>query len=206
MAKRLSEFTESLRQLGEIEVTQWDLMEVLHKDVREFEIGDSLRKLGNTKVTDWELSDVMPAVQRLAHKEVDIAGMVRRTAHYKVIEWDFRDALKSHPAEPRETKRLGKAEKEALRERLRSFLDFTVASLVSDPHSVDVTVREIAPSLFGFRVLVSQKDVKDLIGRGGASGSALRNLLKAAAVHGGVEAVLQIQSHEEAYAAAGHGR
>ena len=52
MAKRISEFTQSLKQLGEIQVTDWDFMDLINKEI---DFGSSLRKLGNVKVIKWVL-------------------------------------------------------------------------------------------------------------------------------------------------------
>jgi|GEM_PF-1517352 len=90
MAKRTSRITNSLRQLGEIQVNDWDFMALLNKDI---EIGRSLRNLGGKKVTEWEFKEVVPALQKLARQEVDMVGWVKRAANMKVLDWDFRSAL-----------------------------------------------------------------------------------------------------------------
>lgn len=77
----MPKISDSLKQLGEIQVNDWDFMALLHKDIKELEIGPSLRKLGNIRVMEWDFKNVMPAVDRLAKQEVDLLDMVKRTAN-----------------------------------------------------------------------------------------------------------------------------
>ena len=93
MPKRISEIASSLKQLGEIQVTDWDFKGLLNKDIKDLEIGPSLRQLGSTKVIDWAFKEVLPTVHEFVHQEVDGVGWVKRVAHYKVMEWDFRSVL-----------------------------------------------------------------------------------------------------------------
>lgn len=196
MAKGISEFTQTLKQLGEVQVNDWDFMEILNRDI---DLADSLRKLGNTKVMDWEFSSVMPNFHKLAHKEIELPKAVVRAAQYKVLDWDFRSSGKPSPedsAKP-EKKLPDPEEIEVLKDRLRGFLQFSIVNLISEPAHAEIRIQEIDPGVLRFRVLVTQKDVKDLIGRNGATASAMRNLLKAAAEPEGVHALLDILSHEE---------
>ena len=48
-----------------------------------------------------------------------------------------------------------------------------------------------------FRLVLNKADVAILIGRNGFTASAIRNVLKAAAIRDGINATLQIVSHEE---------
>ena len=107
MPKRISKFANSLKQLGDIQVTELDFMELLNTDIRELEIAHSLRRLGSIRVMEWDFRTVLPAVNKLAHQEVDLINFVKRTAHYKVMEWDFRRPYRPN-ANPRHKNRLGR--------------------------------------------------------------------------------------------------
>lgn len=54
MKKQSHPLTESLRQIGQIRVLEWDLMALLNKDIHDLEISVSLRRLGNRRVMDWD--------------------------------------------------------------------------------------------------------------------------------------------------------
>ena len=165
MPKRLSEITDSIRELGEIQVTDWDLMGLLNKDLKDLEIGPSLRKLGNKKV----------------------------------MEWDFRSALQS-AKDPFALAALEIPDPEEMQElivRLRSFLHFVAMNLIDEPDRAEIRIQEIGPGVVRFKLVVAEKDLKTMLGRDGSTASAVRNLLKAAALAEGAHALLEIHSHEE---------
>lgn len=197
MAKRISKLASSIKQIGEIQVSDLDFVELLNKDIKDFEIARSLRRLGNLQVMEWDFRNAMPAVNRLANQEVDIVGLLKRTAHYKVMEWDFRSALqdehKHGTPEPHPTAE----EKQALVVRLKDFLQYVVANLIDEPDHAQVKVLEIAPNVLRFRLVLVKRDVAMLIGMQGHTASAIRSLLKAAAGLHGVQVLLEIHSHEE---------
>jgi len=197
MPRRMSKLATSLKQIGEIQVNDLDFMELLNKDIRDFELSRTLRRLGNTKVMEWDFRNVMPAVNKLAQQEVDIAGLVRRTAHYKVMEWDFRSALRSEASPAPPEKRLGPEEMQALVARLKDFLQYVTASLIDEPGHAQIKVAEIAPGVLRFTLVLVQRDVAILIGREGHTAAAIRRMLKAAAGMHGVPVLLRIHSHEE---------
>ncbi|MCW1923667.1 hypothetical protein OKA05_13965 [Luteolibacter arcticus] len=205
MPKRISETTDSLRQVGRTRVTDRGFLELLNTDLKELEIGSSLRRLGNTKVVEWDFKDTLPAVRKLAHQEVDVVGWMKRIAHYKVMEWDFRDALAKTddymPLPELTGEALGKGpgpeEMEDLVSRLKNFLQFVAANLIEEPGRAQIRVQEIAPGVMRFRLVVTQKDQKLLVGRDGETASAMRNMLKGTAAGEGVHVLLQILSHEE---------
>lgn len=203
MAKRISKLANTLKEIGEIEVTDWDFMDLLNKDIRDLEISSSLRRLGNIRVMEWDFKDVLPKVHQVAHKDVDVAKLLRRVAHYRVIEWDFRK--ESHPdgqdrsdAEG-ENPRIGPGdpEKQEMILRLKDFLQYVAVNLVDEPSHAQIKVKEIAPNVLRFRLVLVKRDVAMLIGRGGYTAAAIRNILKAVAESGGVHALLEIYSHEE---------
>jgi predicted RNA-binding protein YlqC (UPF0109 family) len=88
-----------------------------------------------------------------------------------------------------------------LTNRLRTFLQYIVVNLIHEPDLAEIRIQEIETGVLRFRLLVTQKDVKDMIGRDGATASAIRNLLKTTAAAEGVHALLEILSHEEELAA-----
>jgi predicted RNA-binding protein YlqC (UPF0109 family) len=199
MPKRISEIAGSIRELGEIQVTDWDLMGLLNKDLKDLEIGRSLRKLGSKKVMEWDFGTALPTVHKLAHREVDVVGWVKRAAGFKVMEWDFRSAF--HAAGIRSAAPAleipGAGEMQELIVRLRSFLHFVAMNLIDEPDRAEIRIQEIGPGVVRFKLVVAEKDLKTLLGRDGSTASAVRNLLKAAAVASGAHALLEIHSHEE---------
>jgi uncharacterized protein len=198
MPNPISKLASSIKHLGEIQVTELDFMDLLNKDIRELEIGRSLRKLGNIRVMEWDFRTVLPAVNKLAHKEVDLVDIVKRTARYKVMEWDFRNALnpEGEPA-PSGKQELDPGEMQALIVRLKNFLQYVAVNLIDEPNHAQIKVQEIAPKVLRFRIILVKRDVAMLIGKEGHTASAIRNILKAAAGIHGVAALLQIHSHEE---------
>jgi predicted RNA-binding protein YlqC (UPF0109 family) len=201
MSKRISEITGSLRQLGRIRVTDRSFVELLNTELKDLEIASSLRKLGNTKVMEWDFKTSLPAVHRFAHQEVDVVGWMKRVAHYKVMEWDFRNplAVAGDDAEAFEAvgEIPGPEELEDLIGRLKNFLQFVVLNLIDEPERAQVRVQEIAPGVIRFKLVVTQKDQRLLVGKDGASASAIRNMLKGTAAGEGVHVLLQILSHQE---------
>ena len=202
-SKRASGLAGSLKQLAEIQVNDWDFEGLMHKDVRDIEFATSLRKLGSIRVLEWDFKDVLPAVNKLAHQEVDIADLVRKVADYKVMDWDFRN---DHAADSKYARKkrkvplessLSPVEMQALVDRLRNFLQYAVSNLIDEPGHAQIKVLEIAPDVLRFKLVLVQSDVSMLIGTGGHTASAIRNLLKAVAATTGVTVLLQILSHQE---------
>ena len=203
MAKRISKLTHSLKQLGQIQVTDWDFMALLHTDIRELEITRSLRRLGRSQVMEWDFRTILPAVKKTANQEVDLLSFVKRIANYKVMEWDFRSAV---PAEPKPAphqpaqalgKSLSRSEMQAITLRLKNFLQYVVVHLIDEPNHAQIKVAEIGPTGLRFRLVLVKRDVAMLIGREGLTAAAIRSILKAVAGIHGVQALLQIHSHEE---------
>ena len=210
MSKRMSEFANSLKHLGQIQVSEWDFMALLNTDIRELEIARSLRRLGGVQVMEWDFRTVLPAVKKIAYQEVDVYKMLRRTAQYKVMEWDFRNPL-STGRKPRQVAApLAKCPSpdamRAISERLAGFLQYVVANLIDEPKQVRIKVTPMGPSGLRCKVVLVKRDVAILIGREGFTASAIRNILKAVAGSHGVQALLQIQSQEEEMALGGKER
>ncbi|MES2439409.1 MAG: KH domain-containing protein [Verrucomicrobiota bacterium] len=200
MPKRPSKIASSLKQLGDIQVNDWDFMALLNTDIQELEIAQSLRRLGEIRVTDWDFKDVVPAVKKVANQEVDVIDILKRTANYKVMEWDFKSPAES-VANPEETlaaaKTPSREEMQEITLRLKNFLQFVVVNLIDEPNHAQIKVAPLEPSGLRFKLVLTKKDVSMLIGREGLTAAAIRGLLKSAAQSYGVQALLQIHSHEE---------
>ncbi len=199
MSKRTSKVARSLKRIGDIQVNDWDFMSLMNKDISELEFSRSLRRLGKLQVMEWDFRTVLPAVTKLAHKEVDLIDIVKRTASYKVIEWDFRKppSARSQPKSKPPRKIPSQDEVQAVIVRLKDFLQYVVANLIDEPGHAQIKVREISPGVLRFKLVLVKRDVAMLIGREGHTASAIRNTLKSAAGMHGVHALLQIHSHEE---------
>lgn len=82
-------------------------------------------------------------------------------------------------------------------EQIRNFLQFIALQFIKFPNEAQLKVAEVDENHVRFRLVLNQNDVAILIGRNGFTASAIRNILKAAAVRDGIQATLQIVSHEE---------
>lgn len=201
MRKQISKIATSLKEIGDIQVNEWDFMALLHKDIKEIEFTRSLRKLADIQVMEWDFRTVLPSVSKLANQQIDLVDLVKRTANYKVMEWDFRSALPPEP-EPEEAtevveKRLNQGEMQVLVDRLKNFLHYVATNLIDEPDHARIKTEEIAPDVIRFRLVLVKRDVPVLIGKDGQTATTIRNILKAAAGKHGVHALLQIHSHEE---------
>lgn len=196
MPKKVSKIASSLKQLGDIQVNDWDFMGLLNTEIHELEIGRSLRRFGNIKVIDWDYGTVLPSVKKTADQEVDLVKLFRNAANCKVMDWDFRSVLQtdSKPATP---PAISREEMQDIILRLKNFLQFVVVKLIDHPDHAQIKVSELGPTGLRFKLVLVKKDVAMLIGREGHTAAALRNILKAAATRDGVQALLQIHSHEE---------
>lgn len=203
MPKRISKLSNSLKRLGDIQVTEWDLKAVMHTDIKELEVTRALRRLGAIRVMDWDFRSAMQAVRKSANQEVDIVTLVKRAASYKVTDWDFRSAwaVGHKPAsqvavEPLGN-RLSQAEMQAITIRLKNFLQYVVVNLIDDLNHAQIKVTQMGPTGLRFKLVLMKKNVAMLIGREGFTASAIRNILQAAAGMNGVQALLHIHSHED---------
>jgi predicted RNA-binding protein YlqC (UPF0109 family) len=203
MPKRVSEIARTLKQLGDIQVTDWDFMELLNTEIKDLEISRSLKRLGRIRVMEWDFRAVLPAVKKAANQEVDVVDFFKRTANYKVMDWDFRSALHAGqaPAPPVPVKRdadlIPPEEMQAITTRLKNFLQFVAVNLIDEPGHAQIKVLPLGPNALRFRLVLVKKDVAMLVGREGFTAAAMRSILKATAAKYGVQALLQIHSHEE---------
>lgn len=196
MAKRASKISDSLKQLADIQVNEWDFMGLLNTDIQELEIGRSLRKFGNIKVIDWDYGAVLPEVKKAADQEVDLVKLFHRAASRKVMDWDFRSVLPSHSVPVSAADKSREAMQSVIL-RLKNFLEFVAVNLIDHPDQAQIKVSEMGPTGLRFKLVLVKKDVAILIGREGHTAAALRNIIKAHAEKSGVQALLQIHSHED---------
>jgi predicted RNA-binding protein YlqC (UPF0109 family) len=197
MPKRTSKITQSLKQLGDIQVAEWDFMGLLNTEIKELEIARSLRRLGKIQVMEWDFRAVIPAVKRVANTEVDVIDIVRRTAHYKVMDWDFKTGSPVDREPVPQEKGTQQPEMQAITQKLKNFLQYVVVNLIDEPNHAQIKVSEMGASGLRFKVILVKKDLAMLIGREGFTASAIRSILKATAEMHGVQALLQIHSHED---------
>ena len=206
MAKRVSKIARSLKKLkklGKAQVVEWDFMALMNTEIRELEIARSLSRLGSIQVMEWDFRSVLEVVKETARQEVDLVDLFKRTAQYKVMDWDFRSAAPAkNQSAPRNSPELGDhrnrhAEMSVVIARLKNFLQYVTVSLIAEPEHAQIKVTEMGPTGLRFKLVLVKKDVMMLIGREGHTASAIRNILKASAARYGVQALLQIQSHEE---------
>lgn len=82
-------------------------------------------------------------------------------------------------------------------DQIKDFLQFIALQFIEHPDQAQLRVAEVDEGRVSFRLVVAQSDVAMLIGRNGFTASAIRNVLKAAAIRHDIHASLQIHSHEE---------
>jgi predicted RNA-binding protein YlqC (UPF0109 family) len=193
MPNHVSKIAGSLKQLGEIQVTDWDFMGLLNTEIKELEISRSLSRLGRIRVMEWDFRAALLAVRKVANQEVDVISFLKRTASYKVMDWDFRSASPTAPMAPS----ISRDEMQAIIVRLKNFLQYVAVNLIDEPDHAQIKVTEMGPTGLRFKLVLVKKDVLLLIGREGHTAAAIRNVLKAAAATRGVQVLLQIHSHEE---------
>jgi len=207
MSKRISKIAKSLKEIGDIQVNDWDFMALLNKDIKELEIGNSLRKLGNIQVMEWDFKTAIPAVKKIAQQEVDVVDLIKRAANYKVIDWDFKSAEPEKPKpapkkpEKKTKKSLSRKKMNSIVTRLKDFLQYVAVNLIDQPDHAQIKVLEIAPNVVRFKLVLVKRDVAMLIGTEGHTAAAIRSILKAAAEMHGIHALLEILTHEEEAAA-----
>lgn len=200
VSKRIAKLRKSLKNIGEIQVTEWDFMNLLNTSISDLEMAQSLRRFGNIKVMEWDFRTVLPAVKKSANREIDLVDIFKRTADYRVIEWDFRGALTGN----RKLEDVKLSEEElhdvdmiALRDRLKNFLQYVALQLISSPQQAQIKVSKLEPSGLRFKLVLAHKDVSTIIGRDGGTAEAIRGVMKGIAADLGVPILLQIHSFEE---------
>ena len=209
MRERVSEITESIKRIGQIQVFDWDLKTVLNTEISELELTHSLRRLGQIQVFDWDFATVVPTIKKTANTEIDLKNFLKRTAQIQVFEWDFRTVLPAkdkaeptalliprRPAAPTVV-RISPAEMHSITLRLKNFLQYVAVNLIDEPNHAQIKVTELGPNRLRFKLVLVKRDVSMLIGKNGFTASAIRSILKATAEMNGIQALLQIHSHED---------
>lgn len=197
MPKRISNLASSLKQIGEIQVNDWDFMALMNKDVSELEFTRSLKRLGSIRVMEWDFRTVLPAVNKLARQEVDLVDILKRTARYKVMEWDVRTISQPDKEIQAEQPAADPQEVDALILRLKNFLEYVAINIIDHPEQARIDVRRLQTNVLRFKLVLAKKDAVILIGKDGLTAAAIRNTMKARAGMHGVHALLEILSHEE---------
>jgi len=169
---------------------------IFHRDIKELEIGKNLRRLGKIRITEWEFSDVLPAVNRIAQTELDIDGFVRRAANYRVTEWDLKDLLgKRERRERREPP--SPAEMRKLSNQLTKFIRFVSRNLIDHSDMAEIQTTQPFPDTIMIKLVLCQRDAAAIIGHGGHTAAAMRNIIKNTARQQGARASLRILTFEE---------
>ena len=191
MDSRISKLASSLKQIGEIQVTEWDFMGLLNTEIRELEVARSLRRLGAIKVTEWDFSEV---IRETANREVDLAGIFRKSRRATIMERDFNTNVGDREAVGQSAPREDRRPLDRMKEKLGNFLRFTVANLIDEPDRATIAVKEMGPSGLCFQVVLAERDVALLIGREGHTAAAIRRILQATGARAGIQVLLHIQS------------
>lgn len=197
MDARISKLTSSLKQIGEIQVAEWDFMGLLQTEIHELELSRSLRRLGAIKVTDWDFAEVIPVIREAANREVDLAGLFRKTTRTKMMERDFNSKADGGNETGKAAPREKLPDLRRVKERLGDFLRFTVTQLINEPDRARIVAKEMGAAGLCFQVGLAPRDVAMLIGREGHTAAAIRRILQASAARDGVQALLHIQAHDE---------
>jgi len=169
---------------------------IFQRDIKELEIGKNLRRLGQLRVTEWEFRDILPAVSRAAQVELDIDGFVRRAANYQVTEWDLKDLLGKRERRQRRGL-LSESEMRELSREICHFVRFVSRNLIDYQDLAVIQTSLPFPNRLEIKLVLTQRDVAALIGHGGHTAAAIRNIIKDAAKRHGVRVTLRILSHHE---------
>ena len=84
-------------------------------------------------------------------------------------------------------------------EQMHNFLQFITLQFITKPDQAQLKVTEATDqeNHIRFRLIVAKEDIGILIGKNGFTASAIRNVLKAAAIREEITTTLQIVSHED---------
>ena len=195
----IARIADELKHIGEINVSDWDFVDLLRKDIADLELSRSIRRLGSIRVTDWDFKDVLPAVDRIAHKEVDLGDLFRRTANYRVTDWDFRSIVhrgESPSPRPRQ-KEVAPETMRSIAERSHAFLRYLVDELAEHPDEAEIEVFAAEQSVLTALVRLAGRDAAVFIGRGGHAAETVRRVLQMAALRHGVHVLLRVSSRDD---------
>lgn len=170
---------------------------VMQTDIKDLKVTRTLRRLGNVRVTDWEFSDILPKVKEIAATEVDVLDLFKRTANFRVNDWELGGLSSSDEAKAPRPSPPSATEAEACIRKLTTFLAFVTRGLIDSPDQVTIKVSTPSPSEIRFRLILTHRDSAALIGHGGHTAAAIRNLIKDAGARSRFFVDLKILSKEE---------
>jgi predicted RNA-binding protein YlqC (UPF0109 family) len=171
MPKRVPKTAKPDKAIGKGKAEPGEFIKLLKTDIKDLEIGDTLKRLCNIQVNDWEIRRPKRAFEVVDRK---------RTTKAKL-------SAKKSKARPHE----------ALAEQLKNFLLYVATNLIEDPSSAEIYADEISPGVLRLKLILAQRDLSMLVGRGGDTAEVIRSILKARGREYGVDALLQVISHEE---------
>lgn len=164
---------------------KWDFLEILNTNIEDLEITKAVRRLGSRPILDLKLKTPVPALNKLAN--------------LKITDWDFSEAPKPKKEAEKEPAgaELSQQEMQELIDQLKRFLQYVTVNLIDQPKHAQIKIQLLTPTTLQFRLVLVKKDSAMLIGHGGNTAAAIRNLIKARAATKGLNALLVIHSHEE---------
>ncbi|MFN4943433.1 MAG: hypothetical protein ACK5G9_06530 [Akkermansiaceae bacterium] len=171
MPKRLSKTAKPDKVIGKDKAEPGEFIRLLKTDIKDLEIGDTLKRLCNIQVNDWEIRRPKRAF-----------GVVETRPTTKAKLSAKKSKARHH---------------EALAEQLKNFLLYVATNLIEDPSSVEIFADEISPGVLRLKLILAQRDLSMLVGRGGDTAEVIRSILKARGREYGVDVLLKVISHEE---------
>lgn len=170
---------------------------VMQTDIKDLEVARALRRLGSVRVTEWEFSDILPKIKDIAATELDVLDLFKRSANLHVNNWEFGALLRSDVEKPPAPSPPSKDEAADCIVKLTSFLSFVTRNLIDYPDQTTIKISTPSPSEIRYRLILCQRDVATLVGHGGHTAAAIRNLMKNAGTRARFFVDLRILSHEE---------
>lgn len=171
MPKRVPKTAEPDKEKGKDKAEPGEFIKLLKTDIKDLEIGDTLKRLGNIQVNDWEIrrpKRVVEAVETKPTTKAKLSAKKTKSRHH-----------------------------EALAEQLKNFLLYVATNLIEEPSRAEIHANEISPNALRLRLVLVQRDLSMLVGRGGDTAEVIRSILKARGRQHGVDVLLQIVTHEE---------
>jgi predicted RNA-binding protein YlqC (UPF0109 family) len=196
------EVSRALRRLGNVRVNDWEFGNILPKikqnAAREVDVLSLFKQTVNLRVNDWEISQTIPNVKELATAEVDVLNFFKRTANIRVTEWEIGGLARGKSPIQQRSAPPSQEESQTCIRQLSAFLGFVARNLIEEPDRATIMVSTPSPSEIRFRLLLTTRDTAALIGHGGHTAAAIRNLMKHVGSRSNFFVELKILSHQEA--------